>query len=173
MLDLIILLLILLPIEPLPQTVSEPVFSSLKRVSVCLDLTGDVEKWTFNFAAETRWCRRSWKYVRSFPPSNDSHRLPPFCHVQNSRYQNLDYQRYLYLRQAFEFRRFDYSEKIAEAKKLYEIWEHLLTATDSRSWILDRRRALHCLRSMIGPEAYYAGDWPSCIPCHQLVCLDN
>jgi len=164
--ELYTLLLILSPWPvPVSQRAPEPVWQSLKQIAFRSELVGPHERWITDFRSELSYVRRHGRELLDSPPISDCTWLPPYAVAQDCRRFNLSYQRSLELRrQVLLHRQEEWTEALCEAQYLGEVWRRIETATcPSNSWVC-RRRGLQQLREILGPEAYYSGQLPPCVP---------
>jgi hypothetical protein len=164
--DVGILVLLLSPVAPpVPHQAPPPAWDALKRVALQLEVVGPHERWIDDFRSEVDYCRRHFQELVYAPPLSDCERLPPLYLARECTCFSSGYQRYLELRrQVCLYREEELSEALHEAQELCIVWGLVETAAStSQSWA-SRRRALLELRDRLGPEAYYAGNLPPCVP---------
>jgi hypothetical protein len=172
--DLVTALLILSPVVPqVPHHVPSGMWRSLKRLALDLELVGPTERWIDDFRSELNYVRRHARELQVAPPLDDVVSLPPSSVSRESRCFNLNYQRNLELRRNVALHRQDeLDEALQEARHLSTIWALVDTAAcPTQSWVC-RRMALLRLREMIGPEAYYTGAIPPCVPLWRFEMMD-
>lgn len=172
--ETLVVLLILWPTAPpVPTRAPEPLWDALKRVALTLEVVGPNERWANNFEQELAYVRRHWRDLENAPSLADCSRLPPaelamaYCRL------NWSYQESLKARRWLSRHRWDeMTEALDETQKLYQVWELVRDAVSTdRNWAC-RRRALLRLREAIGPEAYYSGELPPCLPLWRFSDLD-
>ena len=98
------------------------------------------------------------------PPASDLNYFPTLEVVTESLRANREFLESLESRQRlFSYRYWDYQTCINETNELYRAWQALLWA---HQWSLPehKRDQLKELRERIGPEWYYAGAMPACVP---------
>jgi hypothetical protein len=164
--DIVTALLILFPAVPqMPHHVPAGMWQSLKRIALRMEVVGPSERWIDDYRSELNYVRRHARELREAPPLGDVAILPQSSVSRESRCFNLNYQRNLELRRNVALHRQDeLDEALQEAKNLSTIWALVDTAAcPSQSWVC-RRMALMRLREMLGPEAYYGGAIPPCVP---------
>jgi hypothetical protein len=111
--------------------------------------------------------RTRWALYRdtNTPPSRDAFRFPTIAQVEDAMEFNRRYRKLLDFRGPLEsHRQFLYFRANAEAEALYQIWDTMHDARDTRYYITTNRQALRTLRELLGDEGYYAGEWPPPVP---------
>ena len=164
--DIVVLALLSLPIEvPVPRNVPEPVWDTLKRVSLAIEIVGPHERWRSDFQAEFSYVHTHWRELAEAPPLADSYRFPPaYVAAEYCRF-NTTYQEYLRSRRwLFHHHQDAYSLCLKESKYLALIWTAVYGSVDRSSSFVSQRRYLTRLRELLGLEAYYAGDLPPPVP---------
>ena len=164
--DTVILLLLLAPIAPpVPHRAPEPLWQALKRAGLQLEVVGPHERWIDDFRSEVDYVRRHWHELAFAPPLSDCDRLPPLYLARECTCFASGYQHCLELRRQLSLHREEeLAATLREAQDLAAVWALVETAAcPNQSWAA-RRRALMNLRERLGPEAYYAGDLPPCVP---------
>ncbi|HLN29149.1 MAG TPA: hypothetical protein VK395_15475 [Gemmataceae bacterium] len=164
--DLLTLLLILSPVSPtVPHHASPPMWQSLKRVALLLEVVGPEERWIDDYQSELNYVRRHLRELTSAPALDDCLIFPSSLASREGRCFNLAYQRSLELRRnLFLHHQEELDEALQEAKHLARIWALVDAAgCQSQSWVCRRKALLH-LRELLGPEAYYSGTIPPCAP---------
>jgi hypothetical protein len=160
------LLLLLSPIDlPTPHRAAEPRWLALKRIALQLEVVGPHERWVTDYRSEVRYVRRHLWELADAPPLADCWWLPSPNEIKECRCFNLGYQRSLEQRRMLRLHRHDeLTEALRETQQLAEAWRLVDTAScASNSWVC-RRRALARLREVLGPDAYYSGVMPPCVP---------
>jgi hypothetical protein len=164
--DLLIVVLVLSPVDPsVPHRVPEPLWQALKRVALAMEVVGPHERWIEDFRSELGYVRRHSRELAGAPPLDDCLWMPPACVIRECRTLNLGYQQCLDMRRQVALHRQDeLTEALAEARSLAEVWCLVEAAScSSKSWVC-RRRALQRLQEVLGPDAYYNGQLPPCVP---------
>jgi hypothetical protein len=140
-------------------------WQSLKEIALRTELVGPHERWITDFRSELAYVRRHGRELANAPPISDALWLPSPAVAQECRRFNLSYQRCLELRRQVALHHQDQcSDALREAQFLGDVWRRVETATSpTNSWVC-RRRALQELRDLLGPEAYYTGRLPPCVP---------
>jgi hypothetical protein len=143
-------------------------------VALRLEVVGPHERWVDDFHSELCYVRRHWRALTSAPPLCDGDRLPPLPIIKQCRDFNHAYQRCLDLRrQVLLYREAELTGALDEARRLCCVWSLMETAAcPTQSWAY-RRRALLALREQLGPEAYYSGEMPPCVPLWRFQDLDH
>lgn len=139
--------------------------NSIKDVSHMLDLYPRDGVWGA-FNTEFRFCWNTWRQVYDAPPLADRLRFPPpeVCEYNYDLAQRhlewLNDQKLLY-----SHRTGQYDQWTADAVILCDVWDKLRRSQwGGVSAAPGCRVKMAELRDLIGPEAYYAADWPPPVP---------
>ena len=173
--DALTLLLILSPVAPpVPHRAPEPLWRSLKRVALALEVVGPHERWIDDYRSEVAYVRLHWRELADAPGLADADWLPPPSVTRDCRCFNLRYQRFVELRARVQLHhRDEWEEVLREAQQLGETLCLVDAATcPTRSWVC-RRQALEQLRERIGPERFYAHELPPCVPLWRFQVADR
>ena len=164
--DLLAFLLVLSPVQlPVPHHASEDMWKPLKKLALALQVVGPHERWIEDYRSELGYVRRHWRELKNAPPLDDCQVLPAPPVIKECRCFNRNHQRWLEMRRLIMLhQQEEVAEILRETQQLGDLWCLMETATcPNQSWVC-RRRALAQLRERLGPEAYYAGTVPPCVP---------
>ena len=168
MLDLLTVLLVLLPLEPLPAKAPAALRQSLARVACWLDLAAESEGWGgTSYAHEVRWVRHAFWELAGTPPSSDSARFPPVWVCDQAQDAASSYRDHLTAQQLFfSSQAGRWLPLLREADQLAHVWAAARWA--QTGGVAYRRRALAALRDRLGPAQYAAGELPPPVPVWRL-----
>lgn len=109
---------------------------------------------------------RDWaRELADAPPAADAGRWPGDEEANRLRALNRRFRAHLEERLAWEADRADLIwAAIAETDRLYDVWSAVSLATWQGTPVGYSRAALLKLKTLIGAEAYAAGELPSCVP---------
>jgi hypothetical protein len=117
-----------------------------------------------DFEADLPFLRRRYQDLRDAPPLADVWRFPPPEIAGRHLAHNRVVRRELALRRDAMGGHLGYDYAVAEAERLYKIWDAARDAGSEFYYVSVRRQALALLRQMIGPEAYHQGELPPPFP---------
>ena len=158
-----------------PQHAPEWLWKGLKEISgeKGLRIVGNHERWANHYGSELAYVQRHLRELINAPDLEECLHLPAAEIATHACRLNWSYQEYLKARRAVNRHRWDeLTDALEEAQRLYQVLETVREAicTD-RSWVC-RRRALMRLREMIGGDACYRGEIPSCLPSWRFTEID-
>lgn len=163
-------LLVMLPIET-PRVVEDetsPVYlQALKDVVDLLEiLPRDDSTWTQTYPVEVRWAQLQLRLTSQRPPLADAHRLPSFEEAKAKVAFNEERGSWLTFGQRCDSycRWGRWQQLINENYSAGVHWRTIEAAQDPGNHPSRRRMYLDELRWRLGPEAYYAGQWPPHVP---------
>lgn len=161
--DYLYVLLCLLGIVMPPQKATPGQWAALKRIALVTEIAGPHESWG-EFPNEINYCRRFAQLLHDAPPLADAGRLPGGA--QESIWLADRFCCYLEDRPQVQ------SDAVRRALKrtcwCRLVWQQIYAAKEPSAAWSSRRNALKELRQMVGPAAYYTGQWPTAIPMEYL-----
>lgn len=99
------------------------------------------------------------------PPLDDRHRFPPKAVAWEARFFNLAFRENLNKHRPLSIHREAlWEQAVCEAHHLFLCWDCLDDIQCEGLNEEHRRKLLRKLRVLIGPEAYYSGRMPPCVP---------
>lgn len=174
MLQLLAALLLLLPIDPPAHLAeSEDMRGALRALAIdaeILDLreAGHVLTRPEDFGNDLALLRNRWSVLWDAPPLIDNERFPCRYTLTCQLALNRELHRHVDAQAHGDRRRLVLDE-------LDQAYVQLDTLRDARCayyYVTVRREALKRLCDQLGPEAYYAGRLPPCVPLHRLQRVD-
>ena len=137
---------------------------SVREFDIALELAGPNESFG-GYWPEISYARRALAELYGCPPLADAARFPVKEQADRSRRFASDYHDYLSSRrEVIRYRFDDFTEVMADAKKLLSIWEQVQVAVTPTNSCRSRRLAMAQLREQLGEEAYYTGRLPAPVP---------
>lgn len=102
------------------------------------------------------------------PRVGEADRLPPAESLWEGLQANRAYRRHLEERWLWEVdRRREIGGAMADAERLYRVWDSARDAACRSCCVAHRRRALRELRELVGGEAFGRGELPPSVPVHR------
>ncbi len=118
-----------------------------------------------DFASDLDLLRRRHDELRYAPPLHDGERFPNRAAINEMLSFNRAYRERVELRLPLDLpQRAELRETVQETDRLYKVWDTVRDAQVGYYYVTVRRQALAKLREMVGPEAYFAGTLPPCVP---------
>ena len=115
--------------------------------------------------ADFELLRRRRHELADAPPLHDCMRFPPRPLVSELLDFNRQYREHLEQRRTVDTARaWEHQEALAEAERLYNIWDSIRDSRCDYYYITVRRQALKKVREAIGVEAFYNGHYPPHVP---------
>jgi hypothetical protein len=125
-----------------------------------------------DYAADCRLIGRRAHEFQDAPNVSDARRLPPNELCRWAFWQNCQHRCEISKRQDFYLVHYwEYADWLRDAAKLGRCWDSMETATGNGT-VVCRRRALVELRRLMGPDAYYSGQWPPYVPVGRFQSMD-
>jgi hypothetical protein len=166
-------LLVAPPESPLPSIPAEdfPAFRiAVHRLAVEWEILDVREMKNFlprpqDLESDLNLLRRRYQDLKDAPHISDSRRFPERAIINEMLVFNRGFRKHLDDRQLLETDRAAfYRAAVSETDRLYQIWDAVRDSRCELFYITSRRQALKRLRSLIGQEAYYAGELPPHVP---------
>jgi len=118
-----------------------------------------------DFENDLNLLRRRYQNLKSAPKLNDCTRFPDRGTVNELLAFNRTYRRHLDARQPLEQDRCDgLRAALQETDWLYQVWDAVRDARCEYYYVTVRRQALKRLQTMLGQDAYAAGQLPPFVP---------
>jgi hypothetical protein len=174
MLELLSVLLIVTTFEPPQLPMQHLIGPVVARTAARMELLDERELVYFKmatpeeFKSDLERIRVRYQDLFDAPPLQDAARFPDRDTINELMAFNRSYRAYAEACQLWgSADYFRWRVVIQEIDQCYKAWD---LARDSKCvyyYITARRYALKNLRDLLGPEAYYNGDMPSCVPFHR------
>jgi hypothetical protein len=99
--------------------------------------------------------------LATLPGLWEAERLPPnpACRLQRERSYETVYQWQLTMALYPDHDLFCY-RRLCQARLVSEFWQEACWATMDGATVLTRRKSLRRMKDIIGPDAFYRGEWP-------------
>ncbi len=118
-----------------------------------------------DFSSDLKLLRRRYQDLAGAPCVADGYRFPERATVNELLAFNRAFRQYVDVRQPVELTHWwELRNTLQETDHLYEIWDKVRDARCDYYYVTVRRQALLRLRELVGPEAYYSGSLPPCVP---------
>jgi hypothetical protein len=117
-----------------------------------------------DFEADLQFVRRRHAELRHAPPVADAWRFPPPEMACRHLSFNRTFHRDLTLRRDAMGGQPGFDEALAEAERLYKVWDAVRDARSEFYYVSVRRQALALLQQMIGADAYHKAELPPPTP---------
>lgn len=169
--DFLMIVWIALPFYGMaPVEAPRPLWDSLKRVALRMEVVGPEEVWRPNFSLEMEYVHRYLWIMQGWPHLREAAWLPIICVADNANACNREYYNYVKNRRPFFLHRVDmYDECLAECVQLARIWELVSKAANESEILVSRRRALRDLRMQLGDKCFQSGELPPAVPLWRFV----
>jgi hypothetical protein len=177
MAHLLALVLLNSPVDmPISEEVFRMILPHLRQIAIDQEILGPQENCLVNhrnYQDDIRLIRARVGMLKDCPSIADSYRYPPKEIIWEMKIANSKYQRFVEHRLATNPQEWwELDQILQETRLIHRLWDLAYNARSESLAMSYRREALREIRNLIGPEAYYEGYLPPCVPVWRLQPID-